>query len=122
MRLLFTSILFIGILTVGCSAVAENANTTSTTIWGKPPLEILNRDVLALPEVERRAFVHGAMAQMAVFFSTDGRSGGRCVKEWFFTVGDGEKAAALIMEKYPDYPTVTALTALARKACPELKG
>jgi len=87
----------------------------------KPPLEVLNKDLSAMPKRERQAFIHGVISQMIAYYSVDGKSGGRCLSEWYFTKGDGDNAVKITLEKYPDYPVITAINALARRACPAIK-
>ena len=105
------------LMPLGTSAQAQEADL-HPTLGKKPPMEVLNRDVLALPERERQAFIHGAMVQMIQLHSTDTHTGGRCLTGWYFEEGDGRDAVQLVMETYPDYPTVTALYAMAKRVCP----
>ena len=122
MRLLSTIIMSISLAGAGCSAEADNVQTAQSGIWNKPPLELLNRDILALPKAERKAFIHGSVVQLIQVHSEKTQGHGKCLTDWYFHVGDGKKAVLLAMEKYPDYPTVTAIGALARRACPAIKG
>jgi len=120
MRILSTALIAaISGMFMGLPACAESADL-HPVLGKKPPLEVLNKDILALPERERQAFIHGAMVQMVSGLAATNPEGGKCVTEWYFEIGNGVEVVPLAMEKYPDYATVAALHALAKRACPTL--
>lgn len=102
---------------IGLPACAENEDL-HPTLGKKLPLKVLNKDIMALPKRERQAFIHGAMVQMVAIYSHTKKGAGKCITEWYFEVGNGVEAVQLVMEKYPDYPAVTAIHALSKRACP----
>ena len=116
-KLSTTAITVLSSIFIGLPACADEPDL-HPVLGKKPPLEVLNKDILALPERERQAFIHGAMVQMVAIYSHTKKGAGKCITEWYFEVGNGVEAIQLVLEKYPDYPTVTAIHALSKRACP----
>jgi len=121
MRILSTAILC-GLLAILDSAGNAASSKSSAEIWNKPPLELLSRDISALSQAEQQAFIHGAMSQLVQVLSKEKPEASECVLEWYFQIGDGQKAVRLGMEEYPDYPFVVMAMALARRVCPQISG
>lgn len=116
-RLSTAAIMAFSVMFIGLPACAEDTDL-HPSLGKKPPLEVLNKDILALPERERQAFIHGAMVQMVAIYSHTKKGAGKCITEWYFEVGNGVEAVQLVLQKYPDYPAVTAIHALSKRACP----
>jgi len=119
-RLSTAAIAALSCMFIGLPASAEDADL-HPILGKKPPLEVLNKDILALPERERQAFIHGAMVQMVQLHSTNGRTGGKCITSWYFENSNGAEAIQLAFKTYPDYPAMTIIAALAGRACPMIK-
>jgi len=119
MRLLSTCI-FILIACALVAVVRAEQNTDIHPVLGKtPPRETLNKHLLELPERERQAWIHGAMAQMAQVISGKDAVTARCVMDWYFEVGNGAEIIPQAMKKYPDAPTTATIQTLARRFCPD---
>ncbi len=92
---------------------------THPVLQKRPPREVLNSDLLALPEREREAWLHGAVSQMVTVLSKDKPESARCVEDWYFKVGDGADNLPVAMKRYSDLPASATILALARQFCPE---
>lgn len=109
---------------IAIPAVDAQTRTQSDTVHPvlqvRPPRDVLNSDLLDLSERERRAWIHGAVAQMTQTLSELNAEAGRCVLYWYFEEGNGPESIPLAMEKFPDAPATATIWALARRACPQL--
>ena len=94
-------------------AVAE----VHAVIGDKPPREMLNQDLLNLPERERSAWIHGAMAMTAQVLAAKDADMGRCVMAWYFEGGTGPEAVSSVISQYPEYPATAAIFTVVKRAC-----
>lgn len=125
MRHLHTA-LSAGVLAVSMACPA-NAQTTTVTaentvhpvLETRPPREVLNSDLLALPERERQAWIHGAVAQMATVLASKDAVTTRCVMDWYFNVGNAAETIPQVMRRFPDAPASATILSLARRVCPD---
>jgi len=81
---------------------------------------VLNRDILSLPERERQAWVHGAMAQMAQTLAGRDRVTAKCILDWYFEIGNGAETTPKIMAHFPEKTATATIISLARRACPNV--
>ncbi|MEM9494986.1 MAG: hypothetical protein AAGA09_03200 [Pseudomonadota bacterium] len=119
MRLLSTA-LFCGLLVALSGDALAASSNTPRDIWSKPPLELLNRDILALPKAEQQAFIHGAVGQFILSFSTGGRTGGRCLSDWYLDTEHGRTHLPTWMARYPEREFAVTLHAVAKQYCPQI--
>jgi len=92
---------------------------THPVLQKRPPREVLNSDLLALPEREREAWVHGAVAQMATVIAGKDPVTSRCIMDWYFNVGNGAETIPIAMERFRDAPATATVLSLARRVCPD---
>ena len=108
-------------LLAGIAPVQAQTNTDNThpVLQKRAPREVLNSDILALPEREREAWIHGAVAQMVTVLAGKDNVTSRCVSDWYFKVGSGSETVEPVMHRFPDAPATATLLSLARRACPD---
>lgn len=107
-------------LLAGFAPSSAQSNDTHPVLQKRPPREVLNSDLLALPEREREAWTHGAVAQMAQTLAESNPEGGRCVLYWYFEEGNGAEIIPLALARYPDARPTSTIWALVKRACPQL--
>lgn len=101
------------------TAMAEEA--ALHPVLGKtPPRELLNKDILALPERERAAWIHGAMSQMVQVYARVDMDIAQCLSAWAFDRGDGLEAVSNYIGAFPDQLGSVTILAVSRKACPQI--
>ena len=105
---------------IGLSAPAKMPDL-HPVLGKKPPLEVLNSDILALPDRERQAFIHGAMVQMVSGLAATNPEAGKCVTEWYFEIGDGAETMPVWLKRYPDMSPAVTFIAVAKQYCPQLR-
>lgn len=86
----------------------------------KPPRDTYNRDLMALPEAERQAWIHGAMTQMAQVLASKDADSGKCVMNWYFETGNGSALIPQAIAKYPNERATSTIMAVTRLACPSV--
>ena len=103
----------------GASA-ADSANAVHPVIGAKPPKELKASDILALPELERQAWIHGAVSLTAQSWFEVNSDRALCVIDWYFgNDGDGAEVITALLSDYPDAPATSVLIAASRSACGE---
>ena len=100
----------------GASA-ADSASAVHPVIGAKPPKELKASDILALPELERQAWIHGAVSLMAQALAPYDSKQGSCILGWYFE-SDGSEVLNLAFETYQDTFATSIVVAAARSACP----
>lgn len=86
-------------------------------IGDKPARELLNSDLLALPDRERQAWVHGAVTMMAQTVSMKDRGVAGCLGNWFTGESVGQIRLTEVMKEYPEQPATSTVYAVARLGC-----
>jgi len=99
-------------------AMAQDASV-HPEIGTKPPHEMLNSDLLSLPERERQAWVHGAMAQLVTVLSATEPEQSACATSWYFGAGDGAELLPKAVDQYPDLAAAPTIWAVVQRACPK---
>lgn len=87
-------------------------------IGTKPPREMLNKDLSALPIKEQQAWMHGAVSQAITVLSHDNKPLSACISEWYFGNGNGAATLAEGVRRYPDMATAPMVWVVAQRACP----
>jgi len=100
-------------------ANAQTSTDTHPVLQKRPPRDVLNSDLLALPDKERQAWVHGAVAQMATVIAGKDRITAGCIMDWYFNVGNGSATISAAMKRYPEAASSGTILAIARRACPD---
>lgn len=87
-------------------------------VLGKtPPQDVSNKDVLALPEREQQAWLHGAVTQMIVIYAEFDQEKSGCLTDWAFLQGNGLEVLLQYMERYPEEPAFSVIYAVANRVC-----
>ena len=87
----------------------------------KSPREVLNKDILALPEAERTAWIHGAISGAATALSGRKAEQTPCFMAVYQDGGTGLQSLHMAMEKYPEMPASAAILAVADVSCPGIR-
>lgn len=116
MRLLSTTL----ILVIGSIAVAEDSLVRHPVIGDKPARELLNSDLLDLPEKERQAWVHGAATMAAQMVATERPELAGCILNWFTGEGNGQERLSEIMSLFPEKHATSTVFAVGKMACSDL--
>lgn len=105
----------IGAVVLNGPALAQSASL-HPEVGNKPPLDILNRDVLALPERERQAWVNGAIN--GAFMTLHGHEPNlaQCMLA-YYREADGHDVLDYVMGQRPEYPAASAVVAVANQVC-----
>ena len=78
----------------------------------------MNKDILALPENEQMAWLHGVISGMSVAYVKVDEDVSACLRNWAFETGNGLKVLPGYMELYPNEPAYSVVYAVAKQACP----
>lgn len=110
----------LGILAVFCTAIspANAADDLHPVIQNRPPREVMNADILALPAQERQAWLHGAVAMTAQVLAGKDAGASKCVMEWYFETGVGVETIPKVQQRFPEAPATATILTLARRVCP----
>ena len=81
------------------------------------PRDLISSDVLALPEKERQAWVHGAVALATQVTSSYNLEQAQCMVDWYFHRGRGKESVLLALQTYPDSPASSVVIAVMRNVC-----
>ena len=77
-----------------------------------------NRDFLAMPDVQKKFWLSGAIDILGHVAAIKSKSQGKCVYDWYFKDTANKNGLILAsMKKYPDHSPTTVLMALAKRAC-----
>ena len=100
----------------GAVSAQENADI-HPVIGAKPPNELKASDIMALPDTERQAWIHGAVSLgiQATMYSDE--TAGRCMLDWYFYRGNGKEVVPLALTSYPDIPASAVVIAAMRNVC-----
>ena len=111
-----------GVLAMSLGACGGSADETELhPVLGKrPPRDVLGRDIMALPELERTAWVHGAIAGAATALSVQGSDATPCMMA-LYEQSDGYEVLMISMERNPNMPASAAVLAVANQACPTIR-
>lgn len=82
-----------------------------------PARDLLNADLLALPDRERQAWVHGASAQMVQVVAAYDPETARCVSDFFVSFGDGQEQFEEVALSYPEKRATVTMMAVSATAC-----
>ncbi|RFB06217.1 hypothetical protein [Parvularcula marina] len=113
MRLLSTIAIFS--LLIGPAQAQEPVR--HPVIGDKPARELLNSDLLALPDRERQAWVHGAVTMMAQTVAKDQPELSGCLSDWFTGDHNGQQRVKEVMELHPSTQATATVYAVARFGC-----
>ena len=113
MRLLSTIAIFS--LLIGPAQAQEPVR--HPVIGDKPARELLNSDLLALPDRERQAWVHGAVTMMVQTMAISDRDIAGCLTKWFTEGGDGQRRVYEVMELRPDGHATGTIYAVGKFGC-----
>lgn len=96
---------------------ANDAVSVHPIVGHKTPNELLAKDILALPQNERLAWIHGAISLMAITAASKERGLGRCVMDWYFSVENSPRVLIDTMNKYPEERAASLLFGLVGLTC-----
>lgn len=120
MRLLSPALLAVAIALGLPQSGAAQSGDLHPVLGKQAPRDVLNKDILALPQAERSAWVHGAVTQMSVVYASVNPDISGCLVSWSFKDGDGLTELIEFMKAYPDDPASAVIFAVAKRACPDL--
>lgn len=122
LRKLYT-LVCVGVLAVFAAPPATAQDTRASTVHPvletRPPRDVLNSDLLALPDRERQAWIHGAMSQMVHALADQDSPLGQCALDWYFDAGNGVETIEAAIRRYPDQPPTGTILALLNRICPD---
>ena len=104
----------------GAVSAQENADI-HPLIGAKPPKELKASDIMALPDAERQAWVHGAVSLgiQATMYSDE--TAGLCMLDWYFYRGNGPTYIPEALRQYNEASASAVVIASLRSACPSEK-
>lgn len=79
--------------------------------------ELRNADVLALPERERDAWIHGAVVMMVQTSASQSGDIARCVMDWYFELPNTHDAVLANMDRFKDSRASATMFGLANQSC-----
>lgn len=110
---LSTSLIALLLLSVtACGAAAE----PHPTLGKKPPREILNKDIIALPSHEKAAWIHGAVSAGVTTLAAQKSPAAPCMLS-LYEDGDGYEILEIAMRENQNFPASSAVLAVASEAC-----
>lgn len=80
------------------------------------PRDLKASDIVALPEREREAWIHGAISLTAHAFSEHNSDEATCVIGWYFG-GNGAVVIEALLTRYSDQNASSVVIAAAHNAC-----
>ncbi|MAK59358.1 MAG: hypothetical protein CMK09_00075 [Ponticaulis sp.] len=86
----------------------------------KPPRNVLSKDILALPEIERTAWLHGALTLMISSYASFDQDTSGCLTDWAFLQGNGLEILHGYLHDYKSEPVYAVIHAVAKEACPNV--
>lgn len=95
---------------------AQQTADIHPVIGAKPPKELKASDIMALPDAERQAWIHGAVSMTAQMMSGDDAGKAGCISGWYFS-GNGSEVLDIAMEKYSEHPATSIVYAAAKNVC-----
>lgn len=111
-------------LVTGAPAVFSSEPETAVhpVIGNGAPKDIASRDIMALPEKERLAWIHGAVSAsiQVIGLNEMSKSKAQCGLDWYFGGGQGKQVVPLALNKYPDTAAVTVVAALINNECKDV--
>ena len=113
----FSLVLTLFLLMFSSANALEQGNTIHPVIGEKTPKELTAADILALPENERLAWVHGAVSLMIQTAASHSPETARCVMDWYFEDSSGVELIIFSLKQYPERSATGAIFATARLAC-----
>lgn len=113
MRLLSTIAIFS--LLIGPAQAQEPGR--HPIIGDKPARELLNADLLALPDRERQAWVHGAVTMMAQTVAKNQPELSGCLTQLFIVEDVGQARVEEVMRLRADQLATATIYAVARLGC-----
>lgn len=106
------------LLTSVSAAFAEEAPDRRHPVIGDKPANVItNADILALPESEQQAWIHGAVTMTAQSVASLDKGSARCVTEWYFDHPQTHIRITETMKKYPQSRVSATVYGLAKIAC-----
>lgn len=110
--------LVLGALFAG-SAMGEETDSRHPMIGNKAPDILLAEDILALPDSEQQAWVHGAVSMM--FQTISDVDAAKCVLSWYFDGSSAHENVMFALNRYSDSPATAIVFAVAAVSCPSIK-
>lgn len=80
---------------------------------------MLNSDLLALPEREQQAWIHGAVTTIIAIRSTEQSVQATCFNRWYFEGTEGAEMIPQFLARYKDSSPSATILAVAKKVCPK---
>lgn len=111
--------LFIPICAMAFSGVAftqSKAANVHPIIGDKPPKELMASDILALPEREQQAWIHGAVTLTAQSLFETNKDKALCVLDWYFE-GDGAEVLYKLLQSHSDRAPTSIVFAATNSIC-----
>ena len=96
---------------------ADEADNVHSVIGEKPPRELKASDIMALPEAERLAWIHGAIVMTAQTLAPSEPDRGSCILNWYFE-GTGPETIESMMGTHSDRYATSVVVALTNAVCP----
>lgn len=105
------------IIVVGCDSPKASENSDNAVQEGRAPTNLLNKDILALPEAERTAWIHGAASALLHSYAQFGSRQTGCIKTYLFEGGEGLKEIVAFMKARPDMQSTSSIIGAINSAC-----
>ena len=98
-------------------ACAEPSLKVHPDVGTKTPNELLAKEVMALPERERLAWIHGAVSLMAQTTAATDPVKARCFMDWYFAPKGAPETVQISFERWPDSRAASVVVAVASTVC-----
>ena len=98
------------------TTTAAAQNSIHPQIGTLKPRDLKASDILALPEREREAWIHGAVSLMAQTAARYDQDFSGCILGWYFE-SNGSQIIELALESYRDRHATSLVVAAASSAC-----
>lgn len=107
---------------IGGAAIAQEpqAPTRHPVIGDILAKDLKASEVLALPDIERMAWVHGAVTMFAQAVAAHDPETSGCISGWYSSKSVGQQRIFEAMTLYPDVPATSVVYAVSRHGCPSL--
>lgn len=116
MRHLHTVVCAVVIAVIMAPTAHADSAALHPELGQKPAREVLNKDIMELPERERQAWIHGAISGAASALIGQDIEQGHCMAAYYYE-RDGLDVLKIVMAENPDYPAITAIIAVANQVC-----
>ncbi|MEM0928046.1 MAG: hypothetical protein AAGI89_02020 [Pseudomonadota bacterium] len=106
-------------LTAACAAEDEHASR-HPVIGEINARELTGADVLALPDRERDAFIHGGVTMMIQTAAVRQVGTSQCLLAWYWDTPDAHTSILEFLERQPDTRAAAIIFGIADHACESL--